>query len=94
MADKTEWEVVDPPSVRSAHATGHFLQALLGRWWKWKVAGAAVAAAAAVLLLATVAGILLLVVAIVAISAAVIVIGIARLKRWLRRKPGSFLTPR
>lgn len=91
MVNKVEWEVVDAPSPQASQATTHFMKALLGPWWKWKVAGAAVAIGATLVLFATLAGILLLIVSLVAVMA----FGVSRLKKWLRRDraTGSSLKP-
>jgi hypothetical protein len=60
MSNKVEWELVDAPASRSSQSATHFLKALLGPWWKWKVGGAAIVTGAVLLLLATVAGIVIL----------------------------------
>jgi hypothetical protein len=74
MSDKIEWEVVDAPmpegpspQAQARPALKQLLQALLGRWWRWKLFGIAVAASLLLAVLVSLAGIALLVVSVVAL---------------------------
>lgn len=83
MNDHTEWEIVDDPSSappRPRASLGQTLQGLLGRWWRWKVAGAAVLATLALAIVAALTGVAILVFA----SVAVLTIAISKLTQWLR----------
>jgi hypothetical protein len=87
---QTDWEVVDDHAEADAHAgirrepsRPHepVLKSLLGRWWKWKLAGLAVAAGA----LALVAGAMVLLV----FGLVLMALTIRRIKLWLTALFGS-----
>jgi hypothetical protein len=92
MTEKTEWELVDAPASESAEAQQRqkqaqqqtlwrSMQALLGPWWRWKLAGTAILAAATLAFFITVTG-----VAIVLLSAAALVaLGVNKVRQVLRR---------
>lgn len=69
-----------PPNMQQSMKT------LLGPWWRWKLAGAAVALTVVLVLVATLAGAMLLVVTVAAMAS----FGIAKLRQWLRRANTSF----
>lgn len=103
MQEKTEWELVDEPMRQSgsrwqsqdhtqSHTQGapgmkHILQAMLGRWWRWKLMGGGLFAA---LILATFA-MLTGVVALVAAAGAALAIGIGKIRQWTRRHSGALM---
>jgi hypothetical protein len=68
MSEKVEWEIVDDTASRrdsgarqsDATAARNPLQALLGPWWRWKIAGFALVAVLALVLLTLFAGAFLL----------------------------------
>jgi hypothetical protein len=72
MSEKVEWEIVDDTASRrdsgarqsdataDASAARNPLQALLGPWWRWKIAGFALVAVLALVLLTLFAGAFLL----------------------------------
>jgi len=93
MTEKPEWELVDNDEGRSYQGHGshggppptpptlpQLLKALLGRWWAWKVAGAAVIFGALLVLLATVAGVLV----VLAAGAALVSAAVAKFRQWKR----------
>lgn len=87
MTEKPEWEIVDNDERRSEYGPPptpptlpEVLRALLGRWWAWKVAGAAVVFGALLVLLATVAGVLV----VLAAGAALISAAVAKFRKWRR----------
>lgn len=81
MAEKTEWEVVDAAPQETRQSTPDMMQTLLGPWWRWKIAGAIAIAGGFLVLFATLAGLIVL-----AMSAgALVLIGIGKLRQWLRR---------
>jgi hypothetical protein len=80
MTERTEWEVVDGPSPGKRPSVRELLASLLGPWWRWKVAGAALTAGAALLLVATLSGLILL----LTLGAALFTLAVGKLARWLR----------
>jgi Flp pilus assembly protein TadB len=101
MNQKVEWEIVDEASPRrrqeyasrqsaqDAGAMRHPLQALLGPWWRWKIAGMAIAAIAMLVLLAIFAGVFVL----VAATGVLLSVAVAKARRLFGRSDGS-ITPR
>jgi hypothetical protein len=85
MTEKTEWEVVDTPSPDTRQTKEHFLKAMLGPWWRWKIASAVIVAGLALVFFAALAGVIVLFVAV----GAILSICIAKFRRWLRRDHGS-----
>ena len=82
MTERVEWEVVDAPSSTSRgkrYATGEAMRALLGRGWKWKIAGTAVVSALILALFATLTGALVLLFA----AGTLVTVGVRKLKHWL-----------
>lgn len=91
MTEKVEWEVVDTPEAgndrnarnehhaRRVHATGEAMHAMLGRWWKWKIAGTAILTVATLALFATLTGALVL----LFVAGTLLSVGVRKLKQWL-----------
>ena len=90
MTQQTEWELVDETGPRDRYAetgagsrqTPHLLQALLGRHWRWKLAGWATLGVVVLACLITFAGVVMIAAAAVAIVMAIV----AQLQRWLFAK--------
>lgn len=94
MNEKTDWELLDGPSpAAKAPSLQELLRALLGRGWRWKLAGVAVIAglvlALVVTLAITVAGVAIVLLG----TAALLSLVVARLRRWIGRSQRA-LTPR
>lgn len=89
MTEKVEWEVVDAPETagdrharhagRAHHTAGEAMQAMLGRWWKWKVAGTAIVTVLTLALFATLTGALVL----LFVAGTLLSVGVRKLKQWL-----------
>lgn len=92
MNDKTEWEVVDEPSsgTRPRPAMRHLMETLLGRGWRWKVAGGIAIAAVAVVFFASVS----IVVALLMATVAVISIGVGKIKQMMGNSKRSEIVRR
>ena len=87
MTEKPEWELVENDEGRSRQTPPplpptlpELFKALLGRWWAWKLAGAALVFGALLVLLATVAGVLV----VIAAGAALVSAAVAKFRRWRR----------
>lgn len=88
MNDKVDWEVVDADTQR--HDQGRppprppnpqdMLKAMLGPWWRWKLAGMFAVGALVLLFVAAVAG----VVVVTAIAFALVAFAVVRVRNWLR----------
>lgn len=101
MQEKTEWELVDEPMPQSgsqrrsqeraqanpqgAPGMAQILKAMMGRWWRWKLLGAALFTVLAVAMLAMLTGVF----ALIAAAGAVLAIGIGKLRQWTRRHTGA-----
>lgn len=85
MSEKIEWEVVDEAGPRASAGAppslGEVLKAMLGRHWRWKIAGAAIVGTIILALILTLTG----VVALVMVSVAVLSVAISKLRRWIGR---------
>ncbi len=88
MNDKVEWEIVDdaqqtqqgnrpPPHPATSQDA---LKAMLGPWWRWKLAGMFVLAALALVLVTAVAGVLV----VTGVVLALVTFAVARVRNWLR----------
>ena len=99
MTEKTEWELVDEASLGAGADAGttarqaaplslrDMMKALLGRYWGWKLLGAAIAASVVITLLVMLTG-----VAVVLITAgALLSLGIGKLRQWLGRDERSVM---
>lgn len=102
MSEKVEWEIVDDAPRRNSGAWqsasgptgpnaayGHPLQALLGRWWRWKVAGVALVAVCLLTLVAIFAGVFVL----AAAAGVLLSLAVAKARRLFGR-PGGTVAPR
>lgn len=92
MSDQTEWEIVDnaepraqarPDASRSA-----MLRAMLGPWWRWKVAATLLVACLALALVAALAGVFF----VVGVGVVLVSLVVAKVRQLLRHH-GSSLTP-
>lgn len=94
MSDKTEWEVVDGPSPGARPMPRpnirHLMQHLLGRGWRWKVAGGIAVAAVAVVFFATVS----IVVALLMATVAVISLGVGKVRQMMDSRKKSMVARR
>lgn len=87
MADQTEWEVVDAPPQDNRQTPQQMLKHLLGPWWRWKIAAAVIVLGVAMVFFLSVAAVFV----IGLVTAAIISIGVARVRLWMRRRPGTTL---
>jgi len=89
--EQAEWEVVDNvgPQPRPRAAQAAMMQALLGRWWRWKVAGMAVVACVMLALVAALAGVFF----VLGLAVVLVSIAVAKIRQALRQH-GSSITPR
>jgi uncharacterized membrane protein HdeD (DUF308 family) len=83
MNDKTEWEVVEADQPDPRRTPADMLKAMLGPWWRWKIGAAVVLASLALLFFVALAG----VVVVAVLAFALLSVGIAKLRRWLRQAP-------
>lgn len=79
MTEKVEWEVVDEAEPTSRPMRQPW-EALLGPWWRWKVACIALGTTVALVFFATAAAIILLVMA----TGVILTVGVRWLGQWLR----------
>jgi hypothetical protein len=87
MTQKTDWELLDTTARHTRPASlPDMLKTLLGRHWRWKLAGIALVAGLALTLVivfaVTLAGIAVLVLG----ATALFSLAVARLRRWLGRE--------
>ncbi|HJV86860.1 MAG TPA: hypothetical protein VJ698_15450 [Noviherbaspirillum sp.] len=80
MTEKAEWEVVDHERVASRPNVADVMRALLGPWWRWKLAASAVVTCIALTLIVTLSGILVSVLLMVGVT----VIALRKVGSWLR----------
>lgn len=90
MTEKTEWEVVDAPSQDRRPSLQQLLRNLLGRWWRWKIAGVAVVLGLALTFFLTVAAVFV----VGLVTVALISLVVAKLRLWLRSRPGTAIRER
>ena len=100
MTEHVEWELVDGPAPNDKHhddkhrsdrrqtAQGA-ARMLLGRWWKWKIAGTAVVTLVTLAFFATLTGALVLLFA----AGTLLSAGLRKLKHWLGYGAKSGSTP-
>lgn len=86
MNQKTEWEIVDQPDQSRQTHHDHVMNALLGRQWRWKVAG--MAAVAGLILTAGIvlAGIFFIGV----VAVALVLIVAAQFRQWFARAKNAY----
>ncbi|WP_158597970.1 hypothetical protein [Noviherbaspirillum saxi] len=83
MPEYTEWEIVDNPSAQTEpKSLREMMQAMLGRWWRWKIAGAGALGIAAISLFLMFAGIVIVVMSV----AGLLVFAAAKVLRWMHGK--------
>lgn len=86
MTEKTEWEVVDEPTqakgsnFKRRKGLQDLMSGLLGRWWRWKVAGAGLVGIAAFAVVATLSIMLVLLMT----AGAALALGVAKIRQWLQ----------
>lgn len=85
MTEKTDWEVVDAPSPNTRPPLRQLMKKLLGRWWRWKLGGAAVLAGLAVAFFAAVIGVIV----VVMIVGVILSLGVNKIRRWLHHGRAS-----
>lgn len=90
MIEKTEWEVIDegaqpPPNTRPT--AQQLLRAVLGPYWRWKLAGLFIITGVILTLLAAFVGVIVLVLS----AAAIVFFATTRIRRWLQRGSGTHL---
>jgi uncharacterized membrane protein HdeD (DUF308 family) len=96
MTEKTEWEVVDEgeaprrPRQDAPQTLQQLMKTLLGPWWRWKIGGLAAAAGIALAFFLTVTAVFVLVL----LAGALVSLGVAKVRQWLRRRPGSAIRKR
>lgn len=82
MTERVDWELIDAPQEGGAGGARRTprdaMQAMLGRWWKWKLAGTAAVSLLTLAFFATLTGALVLLFALGTLLAA----GVRRLKQW------------
>ncbi len=97
MTEKTEWELIDETSFGTGEGAGmrqaapltlrDMMKALLGRYWGWKLLGAAIVASVVITLMVMLTG-----VAVVLVTAcALLSLGIGKLRQWLGRSERSVM---
>ncbi len=94
MTEKTEWEVVDdggqPNESDSSNVrptTQQLLRAMLGPYWRWKLAGFFILTAITLAILAAFVGVIVLILS----AAAIVLFATSRIRRWLQRRSGTHL---
>jgi len=81
MTGRVEWEIVDEPS-RNQGTRGtarEAMRAMLGRWWKWKIAGTAFVSVLTLAFFATLTGALVLLFA----AGTLLTVAVRKVKQWL-----------
>lgn len=92
MSEKVEWEIVEETTAKTGgkRRAAPSAQAMLGSWWRWKVAGVVALGAVLLMLLVAVAGVIAVTVAAVGLVS----FCIARIAMWLRPGPGGAMARR
>lgn len=90
MTERVEWEVVDSgpsPGSGKRQAAGEAMRMMLGRGWKWKIAGTAIVSLVTLALFATLTGALVLLFT----AGTLLTIAVRKLKQWLTggRRPAN-----
>lgn len=91
-SEQAEWEVVDTGGPqqhgqRQAPGAGRAatMRAMLGPWWRWKIAGATMVLCAVVALVFAMAGVLFVIGVVVVLGSLVV----AKVRQWLRQSGNS-----
>ena len=80
MTERVEWEVVDaPPAGSHKRAARDAMHAMLGRGWKWKIAGTALVTVLTLAIFATLTGALVL----LFVAGSLLSVAVRKLKQWL-----------
>lgn len=81
MTERVEWEVVDAPTPGRGkrHGAGEAMRAMLGRGWKWKIAGTAIVSVLTLAFFATLTGALVLLFT----AGTLLSVAVRKLKQWL-----------
>lgn len=92
MIEKPEWEVIDdgPQSntqPNSRPTAPELLRAMLGPYWRWKIAGFLILAATILTILAVFVGAIVLVL----FATAVVLFVTTKIRRWLQPSSGTHL---
>jgi hypothetical protein len=95
MPEKTEWEVIDDGAQSDARPNmqptpQQLLRAMLGPYWRWKIAGFFILAGVVLALLIAFVGAVALTMA----AAGFVLFATATIRRWLHRGPNAHLTNR
>lgn len=90
-SEQVEWEVVDNVSQQEQAKAGRAarMRAMMGPWWRWKIAGLLTVAG----LLLTLAAVLASMLVVVGVAAVLLSLAVAKIRQMLRQ-PGSSVTPR
>jgi hypothetical protein len=89
MPEHTDWEVVDGAGSDTRSRAANGMKAMLGPYWKWKVAALAVTGVALLVLLAMIAGIVVLAFT----GAALLAIAVARIRKFFQQHAGPGKPP-
>jgi len=91
MTEKTEWEVVDeesqPNDPHARPTTQQLLRAVLGPYWRWKLAGFFILTGITLAILAAFVGVIVLVLS----AAAIVLFATTRIRRWLQPSSSTHL---
>jgi hypothetical protein len=80
MPEHTEWEIVDTPSAPNGRKSfRQMMQAVLGRRWRWKVAGVGALAVVSLTLFAMLTGVVILFMTLFGLLS----VGVAKLMQWM-----------
>jgi hypothetical protein len=89
--EKTEWEVVEStgPEASPKATRAAMMRAMLGPWWRWKIAGLVTAGCIILALVAALASVFF----VVGVAVLLISLVVAKVRQMLRQH-GSSVTPR
>lgn len=80
MPEHTEWEIVDTPSAPNGRKSfRQMMQAILGRRWRWKVAGVGTVAVVSLTLFAMLTGVVILFMTLFGLLS----VAVAKLMQWI-----------
>lgn len=93
MIEKTEWEVIDDGAQSNARPNArptpqHLLRAMLGPYWRWKLAGFFILTGIVLAILVAFVGAVVLALT----AAGIVLFATTKIKRWLQRGSGTHLT--
>ena len=89
--EQTEWEVVEGagPQASPKATRAAMMRAMLGRWWRWKIAGLIIAGCIILALVAALASVFF----VVGVAVVLVSLVVAKVRQMLRQH-GSSVTPR